>query len=149
MMNKREKFNLALEIYADIDAVHDGRNMEKVKEFLFDALEDKAPYEATLETTDEYIYVVYMLYKGHASNMEYLTDSFESAKKYMIELITNEGEDDGEDYTHKIKDVESLTFEEYTRDNYYCSIILDYELGFGFAFGSEKKNTHINSWDLY
>ena len=97
MMNKREKFNLALEMFADIDAVRDGRDMEKIKEFLFDALEDKASYTTTLETTDEYVYVVYMLYKGQASSMEYITDSFEFAKKYMIELITKEGKDDGED----------------------------------------------------
>lgn len=147
MMNKREKFNLTLDMYADIDAVRDGRDMEKIKEFLFDALEDKTPYEATLETTDEYIYVVYMLYKGQASSMEYITDSFESAKKYMIELITDEGNDDGEDYSEKIEKVENLTFKEYAVD-YYYSIILDYELGFGFAFGSEKKNTHINNWNL-
>jgi hypothetical protein len=146
-MNKREKFDLALEMFADIDAVRDGRDMEKIKEFLFEALEDKVPYEATLETTDEYIYVVYMLYKDQASSMEYITDSFESAKNYMIELITDEGNDDGEDYSEKIKEVENLTFEKYAVD-YYYSIILDYELGFGFAFSSEKKNTHINNWDL-
>lgn len=147
MMNKREKFDVALEMFADIDAVRDERGMEKVKEFLFDALEDKTTCETTLETTDEYVYLVYMLYRGQASSMEYITDSFESAKKYMIELITNEGKDDGEDYSENIEEVENLTFKEYAKE-YYYSTILDYELGFGFAFGSEKKNMHINSWNL-
>lgn len=147
MMNKREKFNLALEMFADIDAVCDGRDMEKIKEFLFDALEDKTAYAARLETTDEYIYVVYMLYNGHASNMTYLTDSFESAKNYVYEEI-KEDIDAGEDYECQLDNIAGLTFKEYKDNGYFYEIVLDDDLGFGYAFGSEKKNTHIHNWDL-
>ena len=146
-MNKREKFDLALEMFADIDAVRDGRNMEKIKEFLFDALEDKTLYEATLETTDEYVYVVYMLYKGHASSMEYITDSFESAKNYVYKAI-KEDIDAGENYEYQLDNIAGLTFEEYKVNNCFYKIVLDDDLGLGYAFGSEKKNIQITNWDL-
>ena len=147
MMNKREKFDLALVMFADIDAVRDGRDMEKIKEFLFDALEDKTPCETKLETTDEYIYVVYMLYKGQASSMEYITDSFESAKNYVYKAI-KEDIDAGENYEYQLDNIAGLTFEEYKDNGYFYDIVLDDNLGFGYAFGSEKKDTHIHNWDL-
>lgn len=150
MMNKRERFDLALEMYADIDAVRDGKSdyMNKVKEFLFDALEDKAPYETKFETTDEYIYVVYMLYNGHASSMQFITDSFESAKNYVYKEIKDEEIDAGENYKYQLDNIIGLTFDEYKSNNYYYDVVLDDELGYGYAFGSAKKNTQVISWDL-
>lgn len=147
MMNKQEKFNLALEMFADIDAIRDGRDMEKVKEFLFDALEDKATCETRFKTTDEYVYVVYMLYHGHASNMKYITDSFESAKYYVYEEIKEEIKA-GEKCEYQLDNIAGLTFEQYKDNNYFYEIVLDDDLGFGYAFGSEKKYTQINGWDL-
>ena len=140
----KEKFNLALEMFADIDAVHNEQEyMEKVKEFLFDALEDKTP----CGTIDEYVYVVYMLYRGQASNMTYLTDSFESAKNYVYKEI-KEDIDAGEDYAYQLDNIAGLTFEKYKDNGYFYEIVLDDDLGFGYAFGSEKKNTPIHNWDL-
>ncbi len=151
MMNKQEKFDLALDIYTDIDAIHNGEKsdyMKKVKEFLFDALEDKVTCETRLETTNEYVYVVYMLYKGQASSMLYITDSFESAKNYIYKEIKDEEINEGENYKHQLDNIAGLTFEEYKDNNYFYDIVLDDELGYGYAFGSEKKNMDINGWDL-
>ena len=93
MMNKKEIFDLACEVYADLDAMHEGKNSEyvnKVKDVFYQLLTE----EKTLTPACNYLVMSY--YDGQASVLHGVFTTLDGAKvaaKNQLEDMFNEGDD--------------------------------------------------------
>lgn len=96
-MDKLGKFKMALEMYADLDAMHNGDTeseyMENVVRLLYEMVcadGDKAEKrDCTCGEAPKSAYVVFSYYGDKPAGFEYIFDNFIKAKSYVLNELTD------------------------------------------------------------
>ena len=88
----KEKFKTALVMFADLDAIHDSRDMDFIVDFLYDAVNDAKP-EAKLDNmqneASKSVYIVMTFADDKPIALDRIFNDFDLAKEYIVEELEN------------------------------------------------------------